>query len=248
MNKINLFLYFFIYSFMGWCCEVLYCLIKDRKFINRGFLNGTICPIYGLGAIYIIGLLYSFKDRMLIFFLLAVLSTSTLEYLASVILEKLFNTTWWDYSHYKFNINGRVCLLNSTLFGILSLTLVEFIHPYIIQAIYYISYDYKVILTYIIGIIFCIDLIITINGLINFQEKLKLLNTINIDLRNINARIKNKTLTVKENINLIHRKLRKRSYQEKRFIKAFPHMRHKIYNEQLAYFRELLKEKRDKRR
>lgn len=260
MSKIDLFIYFLIYSFIGWSCEVVYCSIPKKIFVNRGFLNGPICPIYGLGAIFIISFLYPFKDNIVELFLLAMLLTSTLEYITSVILEKLFNTKWWDYSNNEFNINGRVCLLNSTLFGLLSVFLVQVIHPYISNIIGSISNNYKLIFVYVVGVIFITDIIFTVNGLIRLQGKLKLLSTINIDLRNLNAKIKtsitevselrgkSRNLTIKENINFIHRKLRKRSYQDRRVFRAFPGMKHKVYNEQLIYFRELLKEKRNKKR
>lgn len=260
MSKIDLFIYFLLYSFIGWSCEVVYCSIPRKTFVNRGFLNGPICPIYGFGAIFIINFLSSFKDSIVELFLLAVLLTSTLEYITSVILEKLFNTKWWDYSNNEFNISGRVCLLNSTLFGLLSVVLVQVIHPHIANLIVNIPVNYKLIFVYITGVIFFVDMIFTLNGLIRLQGKLKLLSTINIDLRSLNAKIKtsiteanglrgkNRNFTVKENINFIHRKIRKRSFQEKRVFKAFPGMKHKIYNEQLIYFKELLKEKRNKKR
>ncbi len=260
MNNLDLILYFLLYSFIGWNCEVIYCSIPKKNFVNRGFLNGPICPIYGFGAIFIIKFLYPFKDEVVILFLLAVVLTSTLEYITSFILEKLFNTKWWDYSNNEFNINGRVCLLNSTLFGILAVILVEIIHPFLQNIVIYIPQNYKVASVYCLGIIFIIDFIFTVNGLIRLQGKLKLLST--LDFKSLNMRIKtsiseinegrlrgvrNRGLSVKENINFIHRKLRKRSYQERRVFKAFPHMKHKIYNEQLIYFREFLKEKKIKR-
>ncbi len=260
MSNLDLFIYFLIYSFIGWGCEVIYCSIPKKAFVNRGFLNGPICPVYGFGAIFIISFLYSFKDNIVELFLLAVLLTSTLEYVTSVILESLFNTKWWDYSNNDFNINGRVCLLNSTLFGLLSVILVQVVHPYIKNIIDNIPEDYKLIFIYILVVILFIDIVITINGLIRLQGKLKLLSTINADLRNLNAKIKtsiieanemrgkNRSFTVRENIDFIHRKLRKISYQDRRVFKAFPDMKHKVYNEQLIYFKELLKEKRKKRR
>lgn len=261
LRSLDLFLYFLLYSFIGWICEVCYCSIPKKTFVNRGFLNGPICPIYGFGAISIINFLYYFKNEIVLLFLLAVILTSTLEYITSFILEKLFNTKWWDYSNNKFNINGRVCLLNSTLFGLLAVVLVEIVHPYIQSIINYIPQEYKIIFSYVLAVIFILDIIFTVNGLIRLQGKLKLLST--LDFRSLNMRIKTsiseinenkmrevkaKGLSVKENINFIHRKLKKRSYQERRVFKAFPHMKHKVYNEQLIYFREFLKEKKSKKR
>lgn len=115
---------FFIYSVLGWICEVVYCSVPKKKFINRGFLYGPYLPVYGFGATFVVVLLQDFTSHWYLVFILGVLITSVLEYFTSFALEKLFKVKLWDYSTYPLNINGRVCALNSTLFGILSLILV----------------------------------------------------------------------------------------------------------------------------
>lgn len=121
--------YFVIYAFLGWVCEDLYCGIPKKKFINRGFLYGPYCPIYGVGALLVLYPLLFVKQYPVLVFILGVIITSTLEYITSWVMEKLFKTRWWDYSEHFLNINGRVCLLNSTLFGIMSIVVVYIIHP-----------------------------------------------------------------------------------------------------------------------
>ena len=118
-------LYFAIYSILGWGCEVIYCSLPAKRFINRGFLNGPYCPVYGIGALIVLYLLEPYKTSPFLVFLLGIFLTSLLEYITSYILEKTFHAHWWDYSKRKYNIYGRVCLLNSTLFGILSLGVVN---------------------------------------------------------------------------------------------------------------------------
>ncbi len=115
---------FFIYSFIGWCCEVVYCSVPKKRFVNRGFLFGPYLPIYGSGAMVVLTLLRPFHDRWYLVFIFGVLSTSLIEYVTSWALEKIFRVKLWDYSNHPININGRVCELNSTLFGLLSLFLV----------------------------------------------------------------------------------------------------------------------------
>ncbi len=115
---------FFIYSFIGWCCEVVYCSIPKRRFVNRGFMFGPYLPIYGSGAMVVLTLLRPFYDKWYLVFIFGVLSTSIIEYFTSWALEKIFKIKLWDYSKHPININGRVCELNSTLFGIMSLLLV----------------------------------------------------------------------------------------------------------------------------
>ncbi len=120
---------FTFYSFLGWLCESIYCSIPAKRFINRGFLNGPFCPVYGFGALLVLFILQPFSDNMVLIFLFGMLITSLLEYITSYLLEKLFHTSWWDYSNKRFNIRGRVCLKNSLLFGALCVLLVLLIHP-----------------------------------------------------------------------------------------------------------------------
>ncbi|CDG01729.1 Putative membrane protein [Clostridium chauvoei JF4335] len=124
-------LWFYIYSFLGWICETIYCSIPAKKFVKRGMIKGPICPIYGFGALFVITLLDKYRGNIFIIFILGLIMTSILEFFTSFCLEKVFNRKWWDYSKNKLNIKGRVCLLNSTMFGSLSVCLIEFIHPMI---------------------------------------------------------------------------------------------------------------------
>lgn len=126
---VNQLLYFILYSFGGWICECLYCSIPAKQLINRGFLSGPYCPIYGCGALLITCLLTPFINQPILVFILGLVITSSLEYITSWIMEVLFHTKWWDYSKRFLNINGRVCLKNSILFGLMSLVVMYIIHP-----------------------------------------------------------------------------------------------------------------------
>ena len=128
----ELFLLYIAYSTLGWCGEMLYCSIpKGHICEKRGFLNGFLCPIYGHGALLVLYCLHGgFKNPVLTFIFGAIV-TSILEYFTSWIMEKLFHMRWWDYSHYKFQINGRVCLLNSACFGLASVLLCHVVQPWL---------------------------------------------------------------------------------------------------------------------
>ena len=128
----ELFLLYIAYSTLGWCGEMLYCSIpKGHICEKRGFLNGFLCPIYGHGALLVLYCLHGgFKNRVLTFIFGAIV-TSVLEYFTSWVMEKLFHMRWWDYSHYKFQINGRVCLLNSACFGLASVLLCHVVQPWL---------------------------------------------------------------------------------------------------------------------
>ncbi|MCH3916510.1 MAG: putative ABC transporter permease [Spirochaetia bacterium] len=125
---------FFIYSVIGWCCEVVYCSVPAGHFINRGFLHGPYLPIYGFGALIIIYVIVPVAGRavgqlrgnILSVFLAGAVSSSFLEYFGSWFLEKLFHIKLWDYSKHRFNLNGRICLLNSVLFGLLGVVITRF--------------------------------------------------------------------------------------------------------------------------
>ena len=124
------FLLLMIYSVLGWCGEMIYCSAGQRKLCEkRGFLNGPLCPIYGHGALVVLLCLDGGCKNPLLTFLLGAVLTSLVEYVTSFAMEKLFHMRWWDYSQYKFHLNGRVCLLNSTLFGLASVFLCHAANP-----------------------------------------------------------------------------------------------------------------------
>ena len=124
---------FLIYSFIGWIVEVSAFLIQDHKFVNRGFFIGPVVPIYGTGGILITILLTKYQSDPIVLFCMGVIVCSILEYLTSYIMEKIFKTRWWDYSNKKFNINGRICLSNLLLFGIMGLVMVYLINPFLMD-------------------------------------------------------------------------------------------------------------------
>ncbi|MGM9619351.1 MAG: hypothetical protein ACI3W8_05920 [Oscillospiraceae bacterium] len=128
-------LLFFAYSFLGWVGEMIYCSAGQRRLCEkRGFLNGCICPIYGFGALLVLLALRFVGDSVVLTFFGGLVLTSALEYFTSWLMEKAFHMRWWDYSHYRFQLHGRICLVNSTLFGLASVLLRHVIHPPLLRA------------------------------------------------------------------------------------------------------------------
>ena len=127
----NIIHWFFIYSFLGWVMETCYVSILDKKFINRGFVNGPFCTIYGFGALAVYFILKPFENNILILFIMGIIVPSILEYFTGWLMEVIFKTTWWDYSNYRFNIKGRICLLNSIIWGVLTVALFLVIQPFV---------------------------------------------------------------------------------------------------------------------
>ena len=132
MIAVKWFVWFIAYSVVGWLYESALCSISGRKLVNRGFLNGPVCPIYGFGACLAIAALYGRISNVFLLFIAAAVLTCALEYLTSWLMEKLFQARWWDYSDRRFNLNGRVSLAGALVFGALSVLLIKLIHPFVI--------------------------------------------------------------------------------------------------------------------
>ena len=108
---------FFVYAFLGWCTEVGYAALRTGRFVNRGFLNGPVCPIYGFGMVIVLFTLEPLAENILLLFLGSVVLTSALEWITGLVLEKLFHQRWWDYSDEPFNVGGYICLRFSLMWG-----------------------------------------------------------------------------------------------------------------------------------
>ena len=127
--------FFFVYAFLGWCAEVGYAATKTGKFVNRGFLNGPWCPVYGFGVVIVLSCLEPLSGNLPLLFLGSVALTSALEWLTGFALEKLFHQRWWDYSNEPFNLTGYICLRFSLMWGFACLFVVKLLHPTVVLAV-----------------------------------------------------------------------------------------------------------------
>ena len=174
MNEIYYyFLLFLIYSFIGWLIEVIGKLIEKHKFINRGFLVGPICPIYGHGCILMILTLSRYKDNPLILFINAIFICSLLEYFTSYFMEKIFKARWWDYSTKKFNLNGRICVETMIPFGILGSLVICVINPIFEYLLNLFNFETIKIIAIVLFIIYIIDYTISLIIMFGFKGTLK---------------------------------------------------------------------------
>ena len=131
LNRLHiLILYFFIFAFIGWCMETLYAIYNLGFFVKRGFLYGPLCPIYGFGAVIMITFLGKYKRNSIKLFLYASILFSLFEYIAGFALDALFSARWWDYTDEFFNLNGRISIYYSFVWGIISLLFINFIYPF----------------------------------------------------------------------------------------------------------------------
>lgn len=125
----TLVLYFVFYSFVGWSMETVYCSILEKRFVPRGFLHGPICPIYGVGVLLMILFFKPLAGNILLFYLVSTLSMSAWEYFVGWFLEVTTHIKYWDYSMYRFNLKGRICLWVCLVWGVLSYVAIFWIHP-----------------------------------------------------------------------------------------------------------------------
>lgn len=225
-------IFFFIYCFIGWVCEEIYCSIGEKKIVYRGFLYGPYLPIYGFGAMTVLFLLSPFINNIVLLFITAMISTSIIEYMGSFLLEKVFHLKLWDYSKNFMNINGRVCLLNSTLFGILSLSIIYIIHPFVTKIVNFIPQivQYYFALVIVVGMSF--DFAFSAAKMISFNKALEELRDRSEEfkekllLHTKNERTEEFIQSIKDKWNeeLSQRKARI-ARRNKRIILAFPSMK-----------------------
>ncbi len=172
MTFIEWFIYFIIYSFIGYIVEVAFVSFLQKKIVNRGFLCGPLLPIYGLGAIAMILFLKRYIHDYIALFVFGALIASVLEYFIGFALEKIFHNKWWDYSQDKFNLNGRICLLNSVLFGLSSVALIEFIHPFVSKYVLRLSPKALLICFIVFAVLLILDTIYSCVVAYNLRSRL----------------------------------------------------------------------------
>lgn len=175
--------YIIIYSFCGWVIESISKSIEEKQFVNSGFLNGPICPIYGLGAMIMLFTLSGLQDNIFLLFLAAFVILTIWEYVVGIVLEKIFKTKYWDYSHLKFNFQGRICLKNSIYWGILGVIFIKWIHPFVSDVVNMIP---AVSLTYVTTIIYSIlavDMVFSIITFTNIESTMQKINELGENIK-----------------------------------------------------------------
>lgn len=179
----ELFAYFMIYSFFGWGMESAFVSITTKKWVNRGFVNGPMCPIYGTGALLIILVLSPVSGNLLLLFLGGFFIATVVEYLIGAAMETLFHATWWDYSEKPFNIKGRVCLERSLEWGIIAAFVMRVIQPVIANFVAEIPRAWGELAGTVLLAYLAVDTTITVLHVLQFNEKLEALSESHANLR-----------------------------------------------------------------
>ena len=222
------FLFFLIYSFCGWIMEDIVCGVPAKKFINRGFLIGPYCPIYGIAALTMYLTLGKYADDIPVIFILVFVLGTLLEYFTSYFMEKFFKARWWDYKDKKFNVNGRVCLENSIAFGVLGCILMHVTNPIVVSLLDNLSSTALTVVGSILFSIFVIDSILSY----------VVLNKLKSTATNVGT----KDSTEEETTEKLKEILKGYSILHKRLVNAFPNLK-AIIQEAREEIEEIVTEK-----
>lgn len=175
--------YFFIYAFLGWCLEVVFCTVNSGQWVNRGFLNGPVCPIYGVGMCVVLLALWPLVHNALLLFLGSMVLTSALELVTGFVLKKAFHTTWWDYSGQPFNIGGYICLQFSLAWGLGGMAAVRLLHPPVARLVEKLPQPLGWTLLGVLAAVLAADIAATLTTLAGLERDLRELDRLATALR-----------------------------------------------------------------
>ena len=263
MHPMELMIFLFtIYSFLGWLCESIFCSFLFKKWTNRGFLNGPFCPVYGIGGLLITSLLkpftgYPFYIEIPLVFVAGVILTTTLEYITGWILETLFHTTWWDYSQNRFNYKGRICLLNSLLFGVLCLVTMLVLHLFLLHLLHLIPWFLRPWIICTIVLYFLTDTLITLHSILSLNGKLQQLQQVLDEIRESGTPLRTAHAAISgyltdspamQSVRERLARLEKISPVQRRLLRAFPTMKSLRNGEPLQWLQQAWEKRRGKRK
>ena len=202
MTFLQLVQMFLLYSFLGWCSEVIFAAATYGKFINRGFLNGPVCPIYGYGILMVAILLEPISENMPLLFLGSAVLTSAVEFLVGWGSEKLLHVRLWDYRKQPFNLGGYVCLKFSLLWGLACVFIIRLVHPAVYALVCKIPHVPGVILACVFSAIFVTDLVVTMIEALKLPRRLQAIDDVEKRIRETSDKLgkvlSDKTLAVRE--------------------------------------------------
>ena len=232
-------LLFFFYCFCGWVWESCYVSLCQRRWVNRGFLQGPLLPIYGSGALIILFVTLTVAGNLGLVWLLGMLAATALEYVTGDVMERLFKVRYWDYSKQKFNLNGHICLSSSIAWGFFSILLVRFIHPPIARLLADVPSWLVDPLALALTIAFTVDVVQSVQAALDLKDVLTKLAEENEDLRRLAKRAEVVSAFAEEDL----KRFRERTELEKRLMQA----RFETELEEQRQAREERKERRQER-
>ncbi|MDT8717241.1 putative ABC transporter permease [Clostridium sp. 19966] len=246
----NLFFSFIIYAFLGWALEVIFKLITEKKFINRGFLHGPLCPIYGITGMIMMMIAPYMENNVVYIFFSGTIMATIAELIVGYLLEKLFDTKWWDYSKNVLNYKGYICLQFSLGWGLLAVISIIFINPLVENIIKFMIEYFGQPLYQTLLVLLVIDITLTINDLIEFKrlfiELQDILSEIklNVDMLVEKANSNDVKTVIQEKIKSLEKMqlnlLGRLNFKQKILLKAYPKLYSRRYNEAIIDIRKKL--------
>lgn len=256
---LEMILSFFIYGFLGWCSEVAFAAVRYRKFVNRGFLNGPICPIYGFGVVSVVGMLYDYQSNLVKLYCLSVIVATVLEWITGVVLEKLFHHRWWDYSDMPLNIQGYICLPFSLVWGLACVLVVRLLFPFTQNMIRLIPDMVNLLVLLIFLLVLIADIYVTVHEIFRLNMRLEKMQEITDELETVSVHLGenlskgvihavDKRRSLKQKVEERYQEhIKNLSYTHKRLLRAFPAIQSLRYKKQLQIVKEYLDKKRTKK-
>lgn len=247
---------FFVYGFLGWCTEVAYAAAKQGKFVNRGFLNGPICPVYGIGVGVVVQFLTPVENNLVLLYISSTILVTVIEGITGFLLEKIFHNKWWDYSEQPLNIGGYVCVLFSLIWGVFCVLIVKIIHPLISKVLTMIPLVLGIVVMACLAIGLLADLYVTASGILKMNRRLEAMEKIAAELKELSDKVgENIYENVMEGMEFREEKKArieelKAKYEEmaenrtkvgERLVKAFPKMQVGQHKEIFEELRERIK-------
>lgn len=181
--------FFFIYGVLGWCVEVAYAAVKQGEFVNRGFLNGPICPIYGVGVVSVICCLGEVKGNLAVLYAASVVLVTVIEGITGFVMDRLFHHKWWDYTDQPLNIGGYVCLVFSLIWGVFCVFIMKIFQPVVKGVVIHIPFIIGLIVLIVCAIAMSADLYVTASAVLKLNKKLEAMDKIAAELHELSDRM-----------------------------------------------------------
>ena len=268
----ELLLLFFVYACLGWCAEVAFAACKHGRFVNRGFLNGPLCPIYGFGMLAVVMTLRTVQGNLPLLFVGSVALTTILEFVTGFALEKLFHTRWWDYSGMPLNIGGYVCLLFSLVWGAACVIILKWVHAPIYALVCWLPLTVLYILDAALCLEFAVDLAATVISIRKLNERLTRLTAIAKEMHALSdemgesiaghtmaakaifeenrEHVEERRTSLERRLNELRARrealLHERRFAHRRLLEAFPNMMNPHHGEAIGHLREAIRIHRSK--
>jgi len=264
---------FFIYAFLGWCTEVVYAGVNQGVFVNRGFLNGALCPIYGFGVLIVLIILEPLRENLLLLYVGSVVLTSLLELITGFLMEKLFHQRWWDYTDDPFNIGGYICLKFSLLWGLACVLVIDVIHPLIMHMMAFIPDRLSTPILVVFTAAFITDIIVTVATVAKLNQRLQQIDEVAHALRKVsdaigtvaadgsiavtdaNEKLRAELKERREELKAKRVELQARREEliglmhteQKRLLHAFPNIQSRLHRETMEEIKERVRDKFEER-